>query len=378
VSTPQNNSAEGYTGPLGHLEVHLDRIRWNYLSLQKRLGKGADCAAVVKADAYGIGAAEVVAELYKANCRQFYVAHLNEGVIANKALDGQRASIYVLHGPCGASADEFSRNNLIPVLNSLGDVEYWAGCAKKSGRRLPAILQLDTGMNRLGLTANEVTRLKDSPETLKVLDVRYILSHLACADEPDHPKNRQQLEKFKTLSRQLGLPCPLSFANSAGIFLGADYHFDQVRPGAALYGINPLGTVSNQMHGVITFKARILQIKDVDSGETVGYGAEYQVPTAAKLAIVSVGYADGYLRCLTGSGMVFIGGQKCPVVGRVSMDLIAVDVTQMTPLPRAGDWAEIIGENQTVDDLARAAKTIGYEILTNLGRRYKRIYTGQE
>jgi len=369
--------AGGYTGPLGHLEVHLDHLRWNYLSLQKRLGKGTDCAAVVKADAYGIGAAEVVAELYKANCRHFYTAHMSEGIIAGKALNGRKANIYVLHGPSGGAAEEFSRHNLIPVLNTLGDIEYWSGVAKKSAHRLPAVLQIDTGMNRLGLVANEVTRLKNNISILKPLDIRYVLSHLACADQPDHPKNKEQLEKFKSLSRQLGLPSPLSFANSAGMFLGADYHFDQVRPGAALYGINPQSRSPNPMRGIVTFKARILQIKDVDRGETVGYGAGYQMSAAAKLAIVSAGYADGCLRSLTGNGAVYVGGRKCPVVGRVSMDLIAVDVTKVMPLPDAGDWAEIIGEHQTVDDIADAAKTIGYEILTALGRRYKRIYTGQ-
>jgi alanine racemase len=418
VSIPPSDP--GRTGPLGHLEIHLDRLRWNYLALQKMLAKGADCAAVVKADAYGIGAAEVAAELYKANCRHFYAAHASEGAAVRAALNtlscsagegcgegvalqkqscgtspspsplrgslpspaGQErefsAQIYVLHGPFGMKAEEFVRSNLIPVLNSRGDIEYWSGFARETGRRLPAVIQIDTGMNRLGVTAGEVARLTASPEILKPLDVRYLLSHLACADEPAHPKNKEQLEAFRRLTGQLGLPARLSFSNSAGIFLGADYHFDQVRPGAALYGINPLsGAAPNQMQGIVTFKVRILQIKDVDRGETVGYGASYQVSTPAKLAILSVGYADGYMRSITGDGMVYVRGHACPVVGRISMDLIAADVTAVAPAPQAGEWAEIIGERQTVNDVAAATKLIGYEILTNLGRRYKRIYSGQ-
>ncbi|MCE9507723.1 MAG: alanine racemase [Alphaproteobacteria bacterium] len=370
-------SDPGRTGPLGHLEIHLDRVRWNYLSLQKKLAKGADCAAVVKADAYGIGAAEVAVELYKANCRHFYAAHAGEGVAVRQALNGREAQVYVLHGPFGMKAEEFVRSNLIPVLNSWGDIEYWSGFARKTGQRLPAVIQIDTGMNRLGVTAEEVARLTADPEILKPLDVRYLLSHLACADEPAHPKNKEQLEAFRRLTAQLGLPSRLSFANSAGIFLGTDYHFDQVRPGAALYGINPSSVAPNLMQGIVTFKVRILQIKDVDRGETVGYGASYQVSTPAKLAILSVGYADGYMRSITGDGMVHVRGHACPVVGRISMDLIAADVTKVAPAPQAGEWAEIIGDHQTVDDVAAATKLIGYEILTNLGRRYKRIYSGQ-
>ena len=367
----------GYAEPPGHLEIHLDHIRRNYLSLQKMLGQGADCAAVIKADAYGLGAAEVTPELYKVNCRHFYAAHLSEGLVVRQALHGQEAQIYVLHGPYGAAPEEFVRNNLIPVLNTLGDIEYWADFARKAGQRLPAVIHLDTGMNRLGLSAAEVGRLEKNPDILKPLNIRYVMSHLACADESTHPKNKEQLEKFGQLRRQLRLPCRLSLANSAGIFLGTDYHFDQVRPGAALYGINPQGTLKNPMHGAVTFKVRILQIRGVDSEETVGYGATYRVPKSAKLAIISAGYADGCLRSLAGSGRVHIRGQKCPVVGRISMDLIAADVTQVAPAPCVGEWAEIIGEHQTVDDIAATAKTIGYEILTGLGRRYKRIYTGQ-
>ncbi len=322
-----------YNEPLSLLEIHLDRITGNYLALQKRLARGADCAAVVKADAYGLGAAAVVPELYKANCRHFYVAHASEGVAVRVALAGQEAQIYVFHGAGGIATAEFLKNNLVPVLNSLGDIENWSSFAKETGRKLPAVLHIDTGMNRLGLSASEVGRLKNNIDVLKPLDVRYIMSHLACADEAAHPKNQEQLATFKKLTAQLGLPCRLSFANSSGIFLGSDYHFDQARPGCALYGINPQTGRENPMHGVITLKIRILQTREVAAGETVGYGASYKASSPVKLATISVGYADGILRCIAENGMVTIGGQKCPLVGRVSMDTIVVDMTAGEVLP---------------------------------------------
>ncbi|MBI3440723.1 MAG: alanine racemase [Proteobacteria bacterium] len=375
--SPTSNPVAGYAEALSRFEVYLDRVCRNYLYLQKKLKKGTDCAAVVKADAYGLGAAAVVPELYKANCRHFYVAKADDGLAVRAALKGQDAHVYVLNGPYGAAPKELAQNHLIPALNTLGDIEYWAGFARDGGQRQPAIIHLDTGMNRLGLSAVDVTRLKSNLTLLKSLDIRYVMSHLACADEPEHPKNPEQLKKFVELIGQLGLPCRLSLANSAGIFLGSDYHFDQVRPGCAIYGINPQISLPNPMQGTVALKARILQIRDAVCGETVGYGANYKLSSPAKLASISAGYADGLLRSFAGGGVVYINGQKCPVVGRVSMELIVADVTQVTPSPHEGGWAELIGEHQSVDDLAAAAKTIGYEILTSLGGKYKRIYSGQ-
>ncbi len=342
------------------------------------LTRGADCAAVVKADAYGLGAAAIVPELYKANCRHFFATHASEGMAVRTALGDYEAQVYLLHGPAGATPEDIAHRKLVPVLNTPGDIEYWSGVAKKTGIKRSAVIHIDTGMNRLGLSAAETGWLKNNTDILKPLDVRYLMSHLACADTPEHPKNKEQLEKFRALTAQLGIPCRLSFANSAGIFLGADYHFDQVRPGCALYGINPQNTPSNPMQGVVTLKARILQIREAAAGETTGYGATYRMPTPVKLATISAGYADGYLRSITGNGMVYVGGQKCPVVGRVSMDAIVADVTAVKPLPPVGGWAEIIGQHQTVDDVAAQAGTIGYEILTSLGGRYTRVYAGQE
>jgi len=378
VSIPLSNLVE----PVSVLEISLDRIRRNYLALQKMLAKGCDCAAVVKADCYGLGVAAIVPQLYKANCRHFYVAHASEGVAVRTALKGveeaQAAQIYAFHGSGGVTAEELVEHKIIPVLNSLGDIDHWSDFARERARKMPAVIHIDTGMNRLGLTSMEVGRMKNNGDKMRWLDVRYVMSHLACADESGHHKNELQLMKFKYSVDQMGVAARLSFANSSGIFLGSGYHFDQVRPGCALYGINPQTGQKNHMSGVVTLKARILQIKEVPAEETVGYGASYKLSSSMKLATISAGYADGILRSTGENGMVYIAGQKCPLVGRVSMDTIIADVTQVKERFGVGDWAEIIGPNQPVDDLAAQAKTIGYEMLTSLGKRYTRIYKGAD
>ena len=365
-----------YAEPLSTLEVHLDAIARNYLLLKKRLKAGADCAAVVKADAYGLGASPVARALFDQGCRHFFVAHFDEALVLRHALPEKDAVVYVLAGPWGADKKAFTAGGFVPVLNSPGDIEYWSAFSSADGKRYPCLLHLDTGMNRLGLSAGEAGALSGDKAVLQPLDVRYVMSHLACADEPEHPKNLEQLELFRKLTAQLQMPCRYSLANSAGIFLGPDFHFDLARPGCALYGIKPRETGTNPMQGTVTLKGRILQTRAIDISSTVGYGASYRALAPANCATVSVGYADGYLRSLTGRGKVVIGGETCPVIGRVSMDAIIVDTTKMAQQPRAGDWAEIIGAAQTVDEVAEQAGTIGYEILTSLGKRYRRSYTG--
>lgn len=365
-----------YSEPLSTLEIHLDAIARNYLLLKKKLQNGADCAAVVKADGYGLGAVQVARALFEQGCRHFFVAHFDEAAALRPSLAEKDAIIYVLNGPWGAPARDFATAGLVPVLNSPGDIAYWSAAAKAENRRLPALLHIDTGMNRLGLSQNETESLAQDKEPLQGLDLRYIMSHLACADEPQHPKNAGQLTLFRKLTAALGVPCRYSFANSAGIFLGSDYHFDLARPGCALYGIRPQESGPNPMQGTVTLKGRILQTRMIDISSTVGYGASYKTIAPANCATVSVGYADGYLRSLTSRGKVVIGGEKCPVIGRVSMDTIIVDTTGLKSKPAAGDWAEIIGPSQTVDEVAEQAGTIGYEILTSLGKRYRRSYSG--
>lgn len=362
--------------PLSVLEIHLDRVARNYLYLRKKLQTGADCAAVVKADGYGLGAPEVAAALFQQECRHFFVAHFSEGAAVRQALPSE-ALIYALNGPFGAAPEDFAAEAIIPVLNSLGDIEYWAGFAKRSGKRQPCLVHIDTGMRRLGLPPEEVAQLSLKPEWLDALDVRYVMSHLACADEPQHPLNAQQLADFKKYTGQLGRAFRYSFSNSSGIFLGPDYHFDLARPGCALYGINPvLG--DNPMHGTVTLQAMIVQARSIKKGESAGYGAGYVAAKNEKAVTISIGYADGYLRSATGRGTVFIDGTSCPIIGRVSMDSIIVSTEHLKQQPRPGHYAEIIGPHQPVDVVAQQAGTIGYEILTSLGKRYKRIYTGIE
>lgn len=366
---------------LSTLEVHLDRVARNYLYLRKKLKIGADCAAVVKADAYGLGAAEVAAALYAQECRHFFTAHASEAEAVAAALPPagapDSAVIYVLNGPHGMAAADWQQKGFIPVLNSLGDIELWAAAAAAAGKRLPCIIHIDTGMNRLGLTALDVTQLAEKRTALlQGLDVRYVMSHLACADEPGHAMNLQQLAAFRQLTAAVGQAFRYSFANSAGIFLGADYHFDLARPGCALYGIQPYEGAANPMHGTVTLKAKIVQTRVVGAASTVGYGAGYAAAAGDNLATISIGYADGYLRSATGRGKVFVGGQACPVVGRVSMDSVVIATGHLSQPAKTGDYAEIIGPHQTVDEVAAQAGTIGYEILTSLGKRYKRIYTG--
>jgi alanine racemase len=238
------------------------------------------------------------------------------------------------------------------------------------------VIHIDTGMNRLGLTEREVMGLAEQRDRLAALNIRYVISHLACADTPEHPLNERQRQAFETLSAVWGLPLRLSLANSSGIFMGENYHFDLARPGCALYGINPQPGTSNPMQGVVTLKARILQVRDIDKAGTVGYGATFTALPSSKYAALSVGYADGYFRSFTGAGKVVIHGVKCPVIGRVSMDSIVVDISQIKQPVRTSDWAEIIGAQHPVDAAAAEAGTIGYEILTALGQRYERKYTG--
>lgn len=369
-----------YTAPLSTLTVDLDAIAANWLSLKGRAGRATDCAAVVKADAYGLGAVQVAPHLYQQGCRHFFVAHATEAQeIAGPLYDGatlaktDEAQIYLLNGPWGLPAKEMAAAGFVPVLNSLDDLRYWAEAAPGKA----AILHIDTGMNRLGLSVADL-EAPDLRGLLDKIDLRYVMSHLACADEAENSMNVRQRQAFLAAAARLQRPLRLSFANSGGIFLGPDYHFDLLRPGCALYGIHPQAQGANPMRPVAHLSARVVQLRDVAPGETVGYGATYQVPENSgikRLATLSLGYADGFLRSLSGRGQVIIGGKACALVGRVSMDSVVADVTGVAV--SVGDMAEILGQTQKVDDLAAQAGTIGYEILTSLGRRYARSYKGE-
>ena len=352
------------------LTIDLGAVVENYLALARRTAP-ALCAAVVKADAYGLGMAEVAPALHRAGCPAFCVAHIGEG-IALRGLLGQ-AEIFVLHGLLPDSAGDVAAHSLIPVLNDLGQIAEWRAQALKAGP-LPAAVQLDSGMSRLGLPAGEVEILSAEPERLDGLDLRYWASHLVSAEEADNPLNAEQLRRFNELRTGLS-PAGASLANSSGIFLGSDYHFEMVRPGVALYGVNPTPGAPNPMREAVQLRGRIIQLQQIDRHGSVGYGAAWRAERASRIATVAVGYADGYLRGLGKGAFCIIGGARAPIVGRVSMDLITIDVTEFDAGKLAvGTPVNLIGDGVDIDELAAAGGTIAYELLTLLGARYQRRY----
>jgi len=355
------------------LEIDLAGVVANWRLLAARVAP-ADCAAVVKADAYGVGAPQVSASLATAGCRRFFVATLDEGIALRGALPAS-CEIVVLNGPVPGSAAEFVFYQLVPVLNEPGQAADWAKIARRHGR-LPAMLHVDTGMARLGLTAREFAGLVDELSQECATRWRGLISHLACADQPEHPLNDLQRTRFTSMHRHFGR-LPASLAASSGIFLGPGFHFDFVRPGAALYGINPQPGSPNPMRQVVRLKGRILQVREVERGESVGYGAAHVMDHPGRLATVAVGYADGWLRTLSHRGWGHLDGKRLPLVGRVSMDLVVFDVSAATPsLARPGEFIELMNDDYCVDAAAVDAGTIGYEILTALGRRCHRVYRG--
>jgi alanine racemase len=355
------------------LEIDLAAIAENWRRIAARLRPGTSCAAVVKADAYGLGMARVAPHLAAAGCRLLFVATIDEGIALRRCLPN--VEIAVLDGLLPGTGGEFRRANLIPVLNALDEIAAWRGSTGTRG--LPAMIHVDTGMSRLGLTRQDLAVIARSPGMLAGLPLRAILSHLACADDAAHPHNAAQLSAFRAALAQLP-PAPAGLAAGSGVYLGADYHFDFVRPGAVLYGVNPLASGPNPMAQVIRLKGRILQVRDVDRGETVGYGAAHRMDRPGRIATVAVGYADGWLRSASHRGSAGIAGRRVPLVGRISMDLMTFDVTGIDPaLARPGSFVDLIDESYGVDAVAAAAGTIGYEILTTLGRRYHRLYRGE-
>jgi len=346
------------------LHVNLSAIVANWRDLVAR--HGAPCAGVVKADAYGLGAGPVARALHEAGCATFFVAHLTEGMALRASL-GPGVEIIVLNGfPPGADGDAA----LIPVLNHLGDIDAHAAVGGTG------VLHLDTGMSRLGLDAKEQARLAEDPSRLRGLTLRAVMTHLACADEPAHPLNAIQRNRFAAAAERLAPGVKRSLANSSGIFLGEGFRSDLARPGCALYGINPTPGAPNPMRQVATVEAEILQVRDVPAEATVGYGASWHAAEPRRIATVAAGYADGYARSLSGRSFGILHGWEVPLVGRVSMDLTTFDVTEV-PQARPGDRLLLLGgPGNTPDDMAARCGTIGYEILTSLGRRYHRAHEG--
>ncbi len=351
----------------------MDALAANWRQLSERTAPGL-CAGMVKANAYGLGLNRVAPALYEAGCRHFFTANTFGAMKLKKLLPDCHA--FVLNGLTVGTDKVFLENDLIPVLNDLGQIEHWAATARSEGRKLKAMVHMDTGMARLGLPPYEVDQLIERPDLLDGIDVTYYASHLACADEHDHPLNTEQLHNFRHALARLP-KAPASLANSSGIFLGPEYHFDLARPGYAVYGGNPTPGRKNPMQPAVRLHARIIQTREIKAGDPVGYGATYRARQNQRIATIPVGYADGYLRSLSSIGVARVAGREVPLVGRVSMDLVTLDITDVPEAEaQVGTWVDLIWGPDKLDRLAGYAGTIGYELLTALGGRYPRNYLG--
>ncbi|MBB6409345.1 alanine racemase [Mesorhizobium sangaii] len=352
------------------LTIDLGAIRENYRRLKAHLGS-VSCAGVVKADGYGLGASQVAAALVGEGCDIFFVALLGEGIALRRSL-GPGSAIFVLNGiPPGAEPDAVAAN-LSAVVNSPEQLAAWRAAAGRAGRKLPAAIQVDSGMSRLGMAPRDVERVAADPDAFDGIDVRFVMSHLACADDPEHPANERQRLAFERL-RALLPKAPASFTNSSGIFLGHHFHYDLARPGAALYGINPTPARPNPMLPVVRLQAKVVQTRTLEAGVGVGYGHSFRTTAPLTAATISLGYADGWHR--RAASAAWFDGVRLPFLGRVSMDSIILDISALPPGRLGeGDLVELLGPSQSVDDAASHAGTIGYEILTSLGPRFHRRY----
>lgn len=341
----------------GSLTIDLAALAANWRALDRASAQGVETAAVVKADGYGLGAGPVARALARTGARRFFVAVAEEGIAVRAAL-GPGPEICVFAGHMAGDAATLRDHALTPILNSAGQLARH----REALPGAPYGFQIDTGMNRLGVESEDWAALREDARAATL-----VMSHLACADEPGHPMNARQLGTFREMTE--GLSAPRSLAATGGILLGPDYHFDLTRPGIGLYGGEPFARADP----VVRLALPVIQVRDVAPGETVGYGNAWEAATPARIATVSAGYADGLIRAMSGTAVLWHGDTPCPLAGRVSMDLLTIDVTRLGEDPESLD---ILSPAQTVDDLARAAGTIGYEVLTSLGARYARRTAG--
>lgn len=347
------------------LEINLRSVQQNYL-LAKNIIGGVNCSAVIKANAYGIGAREVFKTLKAVGCNDFYFAYFDEAYGLHDLFDGSER-LYILAPQNDSEMKELLRNNFIPVLNSLNEVRTLQHIALSAEIETRCVLHFDTGMNRVGLN------LSDEPD-LNGLNVLYIMSHLACADEEKHPLNEAQLHKVKKLKSRYPTH-KISFCNSPGMFLGSDYHFDQARPGCMLYGINPTPEHPSTVLPVASIYAKVVAVRTLAKTESISYGGDAIAKKGTRIATLAIGYADGYHRSLSGNAFCYFNNLKLPVLGRVTMDFIMVDITELPEQTLDTlNYMEVMGANITVDEIAKSAKTIGYEILTSLQNRFNRFY----
>ena len=361
----------------GTLTIDLAAIEANWRTLAHHL-LTVECAAVVKANAYGLGLEPVTAVLAKAGCKTFFVADIAEARRARSR--APEATIYVLNGFTPDWGDGFIEINARPVINSTTELAEWDTFVSARAWQGGAAFHVDTGMRRLGISPEEAAALAPRAQT-ENHGIALLLSHLACAENPDHPLNARQIQLFREL-HMLYPGIPASLVNSSGIFLGSSAHYDLARPGAALYGVNPTPGRPNPVQSVVEMTGRILQLRTVGRDETVGYGATWTAKRPSRIAVVALGYSDGLIRAGSGTderpgGAAIVAGKLCPIVGRISMDLVCIDVTDMPDgAVHRGDLATAVGADITVDEVAAAAGTIGYEILTRLGPRCHLVYRG--
>ena len=349
------------------ITIDLAALAANFASL-RALAQPAEVAAVVKANAYGLGIEPVAARLVAEGCRTFFVATLAEGLELRRLQDSVR--IFVLNEMPADSLPLFTRHKLLPVLNTLDEVRAWTFSAAGA----PAAVQIDTGMTRAGLSGEDLAALNTNRGLKSSLNLVLVMSHLACADEPAHPMNLQQLERCEAL-RWHWPAVPWSIANSAGIFLGSRFHGALVRPGIALYGGQPSAGGANPMTEVVRLEGRVLQVRSLTAPANVGYGATQRIAPPARVATVGLGYADGYPRSLSGRGFALCNGQRAPLIGRVSMDLLTLDVSAPEHARlQVGDYVSLIGRGAALEEVAALAGTVNYELLTSLSRRAERIY----
>jgi len=355
----------------GLLTINLGALAENYRLLKEKIDDSCIVAGIVKANAYGLGVKPVVHTLIKQKCSHFFVATLDEA-LEFRRID-KNASIAVLGGFLKGADVTYSENNILPVINNLNDLERWNKLALKKNTILPTILHFDTAMNRLGFSEDETRTLIKSSDLHNNLDIQWVMSHFACADDADQELTLDQAQKFNDIAKHFPM-AKTSLGNSSGMFRNNAYHTDMVRPGIALYGGNPTPETKNPMKQVVSLKARILQTRLCQKGKTIGYGASHKFEKDTRTATIAIGYADGFLRSNSNKGQFYYQNQPCPILGRISMDLTTIDISNCCDVPNQGDWVEIIGKNQTIDDLANNAGTISYEILTSLGSRFSRQY----
>jgi alanine racemase len=361
----------------GILTIDLSALESNYKTLRSA-ATPAECAAVVKADGYGLGLEPVAKQLADVGCPVFFVADLSEGRRLRKV--ARHAAIYILNGLPQGTAQVFADHKLRPVIGSTAELAEWDAFTRTANWDGGFALHVDTGMNRLGVSVEEAAAI--APRlNMENHGLQLIMTHFVAAQYAESQRNQEQILTFRDV-RSLFRGVPASIANSSGIFLGSSAHLDLVRPGAALYGVNPTPGKPNPMKPVVDLKVRIVKLRDIAFGETVGYDATWTARRPSRIAIVTMGYADGFPRAQSGSdqkpgGTLLVGGKPCPIVGRISMDLIALDVTDLPPgSVKRGDFATVIGEGRDADAVGDMLGTIGYEVLTSLGRRYARIYKG--